>query len=70
MAAGVMFDAPGPKTVARHRVYTAIVVVVLLALAAYATYLVNAAQFLLKLRAARLEGQHWNRAPEGLGLPS
>lgn len=28
----------------------------LLALAAYATYVVNAAQFLLKLRAARLEG--------------
>ncbi|MCE4554417.1 2-vinyl bacteriochlorophyllide hydratase [Pelomonas cellulosilytica] len=28
----------------------------LLALAAYASYLVNAAQFLLKLRAARLEG--------------
>jgi 3-vinyl bacteriochlorophyllide hydratase len=28
-----------------------------LALAAYASYLVNAAQFLLKLRAARLEGQ-------------
>lgn len=29
----------------------------LLALAAYAAYVVNAAQFLLKLRAARLEGQ-------------
>ncbi len=27
----------------------------LLALAAYATYVINAAQFLLKLRAARLE---------------
>ena len=28
----------------------------LLALAAYATYVVNAAQFILKLRAARLQG--------------
>ncbi|CUR57405.1 putative amino acid ABC transporter ATP-binding protein [metagenome] len=35
MAAGVMFDAPGPKTVARHRVYTAVVVVALLALGAW-----------------------------------
>ena len=41
----------------------------LLALAAYATYLVNAGQFLLKLRAARLEGR-WDRAPEELRLPS
>jgi glutamate transport system permease protein len=46
MAAGVMFDAPGPKTVARHRVYTAIVVVVLLALAAWAVKrLYDAGQF-------------------------
>ena len=30
----------------------------LLALAAYASYVVNAAQFLLKLRAARLDGPH------------
>ena len=29
----------------------------LLALAAYATYLINAGQFVLKLRAARLQGQ-------------
>lgn len=37
----------------------------LLALAAYATYLVNATQFILKLRAARLQG----RAPdEPVGL--
>jgi len=34
----------------------------LLALAAYATYVVNAAQFLLKLRAARLE-RAGSRAP-------
>ena len=42
----------------------------LLALAAYASYLVNAAQFLLKLRAARLEGKRWAQAPGGLGLSS
>ena len=35
----------------------------LLALAAYTTYAINAAQFLLKLRAARLQGQ-------GTGLPA
>ena len=35
----------------------------LLALAAYASYVVNAAQFLLKLRAARLESE----APHGAG---
>ena len=34
-----------------------------LALAAYATYVVNAAQFLLKLRAARLDQRAW---PEGV----
>lgn len=34
----------------------------LLALAAYATYLVNAAQFLIKLRAARLEARKMDRA--------
>ena len=42
----------------------------LLALAAYASYLVNAAQFLLKLRAARLEGKRWAQAPGRLGLTS
>ena len=46
MAAGVMFDAPGPKTVARHRVYTLVVVVVLLALVAWAVKRLNdAGQF-------------------------
>lgn len=40
----------------------------LLALAAYATYVVNAAQFLLKLRAARLEAARRVQAPDGLGL--
>jgi 3-vinyl bacteriochlorophyllide hydratase len=37
-----------------------------LALAAFATYIVNATQFLLKLRAARLEGSA--RAPHGAAL--
>lgn len=46
MAAGVMFDAPGPKTVARHRVYTAVAVVVLVALVAWAVKrLYDAGQF-------------------------
>ncbi len=39
----------------------------LLALAAYATYLVNAVQFVLKLRAARLADRDpWHRAAQGL----
>jgi 3-vinyl bacteriochlorophyllide hydratase len=37
-----------------------------LALAAYAAYVVNAAQFVLKLRAARLEASRPNRAMAGL----
>jgi len=37
----------------------------ILALAAYATYIVNAAQFLLKLRAARLQGTH-DGEPSGM----
>ena len=42
----------------------------LLALAAYATYMVNAAQFVLKLRAARREQDRWSSATSGLGLSS
>ncbi len=39
----------------------------LLALAAYATYLVNAVQFVLKLRAARLADRDpWHRAAQGM----
>ena len=38
------------------------------ALVAYAAYVVNAAQFLLKLRAARLEGQAVEPAPNVSGL--
>ncbi len=40
-----------------------------LALLAYATYVVNAAQFVIKLRAARRQGAAWS-APAGLGLQS
>jgi len=41
----------------------------LLALAAYASYLVNAAQFLLKLRAARLQAERERKSPaSGLGM--
>ena len=43
----------------------------LLALAAYATYVVNAAQFILKLRAARLSGQNPHASTTGFAeLPS
>jgi 3-vinyl bacteriochlorophyllide hydratase len=37
-----------------------------LALAAYGTYVVNAAQFLLKLRAARLQSQHLHSGSMGV----
>ncbi|MDT7950605.1 MAG: 2-vinyl bacteriochlorophyllide hydratase [Acetobacteraceae bacterium] len=42
----------------------------LLALMAYATYVINAGQFLLKLRAARLDESHWpirETLPAGVG---
>ena len=35
MSTSVLFDAPGPRTVARHRIYTVITVVVLVLLLAY-----------------------------------
>jgi 3-vinyl bacteriochlorophyllide hydratase len=37
----------------------------LLALAAYAVYVVNAAQFLVKLRMARLQARNWAPTPDG-----
>jgi 3-vinyl bacteriochlorophyllide hydratase len=40
----------------------------ILALAAYGSYVVNAAQFILKLRDARLQSQAWAASP-ALGLP-
>lgn len=46
MASGVLFDAPGPKTIARHRIYTVISVVAILAFIAYAVKrLADAGQF-------------------------
>jgi glutamate transport system permease protein len=46
MAAGVLFDAPGPRTVARHRVYTVVTAVLVLAAVAYAAKRLNdAGQF-------------------------
>jgi glutamate transport system permease protein len=38
MSASVLFDAPGPRTVARHRIYSVISVVVLIAMVAYAIW--------------------------------
>lgn len=38
MSASVLFDAPGPKTIARHRVYTVASVLALLALIAFAVW--------------------------------
>lgn len=40
----------------------------MLALAAYFTYLINAGQFLLKLRAARLQSSHFSTADAGLEM--
>jgi 3-vinyl bacteriochlorophyllide hydratase len=37
----------------------------LIALAAYASYVINAAQFVMKLRAARLQTQHWTELTGG-----
>ena len=46
MAMSVLFDAPGPKTIARHRVYTVVSLVAILALVAYAVKrLADAGQF-------------------------
>ena len=38
MSASVLFDAPGPRTIARHRVYTVVSVAALLALVAFAVW--------------------------------
>lgn len=46
MAAGVLFDAPGPRTAARHRIYTIVAAVVLLVLVAWVVKRLNdAGQF-------------------------
>lgn len=38
MSASVLFDAPGPRTIARHRVYSVVSVIALLALIAFAVW--------------------------------
>lgn len=38
MSASVLFDAPGPRTIARHRVYTVVSLLALLALVAFAVW--------------------------------
>ena len=68
-------DAVSMVVIALHTAYLAALLsgaldshgLALLALAAYATYLVNAVQFVLKLRAARLADRDpWHRAAQGL----
>jgi 3-vinyl bacteriochlorophyllide hydratase len=63
-------DAVSMVVIALHTAYLAALLsdaldtqrLMVLALAAYASYLVNAAQFILKLRAARLSAQAWPSA--------
>lgn len=65
-------DAVSFVVIALHTAYLAAILTgvlspggeMLLALAAYAVYLVNAAQFLVKLRMARLQSQGWDAGPE------
>ncbi len=68
-------DAVSMVVIALHTAYLAALLtgsldshrLMLLALAAYAAYLVNAAQFVLKLRAARLSSRSpWHQAAHGL----
>jgi 3-vinyl bacteriochlorophyllide hydratase len=69
-------DAVSMVVIALHTAYIAALLsgslnsqsLMFLALAAYATYVINAAQFVLKLRAARLaENRVWHTAGHGLG---
>ena len=68
-------DAVSMVVIALHTAYLAALLsgaldsrsLMLLALTAYAAYVLNAAQFVLKLRAARLADQHpWHQAAQGL----
>ena len=68
-------DAVSMVVIALHTAYLAALLsgaldshgLMLLALAAYAAYVSNAAQFVLKLRAARRADQHpWHQAAQGL----
>ncbi|MBC7801780.1 MAG: 2-vinyl bacteriochlorophyllide hydratase [Gemmatimonadaceae bacterium] len=69
-------DAVSMLVLALHTAYLAALLsgaldarsLMLLALLAYGTYVVNAAQFILKLRAARLQGDSFDTA--GMGLTS
>lgn len=72
-------DAVSMLVLALHTAYLAALLTgaldiraqMLLALAAYATYVLNAAQFVLKLRAARLEQARWPvQAESALGASS
>ena len=46
MSASLLFDSPGPRTIARHRMYTVIAVVALIAIVGYAVIrLADAGQF-------------------------
>ena len=68
-------DAVSMVVIALHTAYLAALLtgalptqsLMALALAAYATYVVNAAQFVLKLRAARLAEEGWSPASHGMG---
>jgi 3-vinyl bacteriochlorophyllide hydratase len=69
-------DVVSMLVLALHTAYLAAVVTgaldvhqqMVLALAAYTTYVVNATQFVLKLRAARLAQTEWSGDVAGLGL--
>lgn len=72
-------DAVSMLVIALHTAYLAALLTgaldvrgqMLLALAAYASYVVNATQFVLKLRAARREQARWPVEPRAaMGLPS
>ncbi len=46
MSASLLFDSPGPRTIARHRIYTVVAVVVLIAMVGYVVMrLADAGQF-------------------------
>ena len=61
MAASVLFDAPGPKTAARHRIYTIVSAVVILAALAYAVKrLADAGQFEYALWEPFVTPQYFN----------
>jgi 3-vinyl bacteriochlorophyllide hydratase len=70
-------DVVSMLVLALHTAYIAALVtgtlgahqLMLLALAAYASYVINAAQFVLKLRAARLAPQTWAAQEAAMGLP-